>query len=165
MELSAQLHGVWLCENPSFKFSCCLLALLFCATSSGVTIMKSGLAMQLTVSPFQNHEGSPEHGLGLEASPGVSPGEPPHPNAYMSILKMLQNVSHGRSVHSLIALPTTWHCQHCCERLVALTQSTIKQYRMWSLLTVLWHAICLALLLRCGSRLQQVLKDRFAFRS
>ena len=49
------------------------------------------LAMQL-VSPFQTDGGSPDHVS--EASPGVSPGaEPPHPNAYMSILDMLSKVS------------------------------------------------------------------------
>ena len=52
--------------------------------------LNSTLAMQL-VSPFQTDGGSPDHVL--EASPGVSPGEPPHPNAYMSILDMLSKVS------------------------------------------------------------------------
>ena len=49
--------------------------------------------MQLT-SPFQSNAGSPVPGVGYDSSPGVSPGEPPHPRDYMSILDMLQKVSH-----------------------------------------------------------------------
>lgn len=60
--------------------------------------------MQL-VSPFQTNGGSDHL---LETTPEVSPGEPPHPNAYMSILDMLQKVSHK---------PCSWLSvgEHCPE--------------------------------------------------
>ncbi|KAL3155200.1 hypothetical protein ABBQ32_013140 [Trebouxia sp. C0010 RCD-2024] len=60
------------------------------AASSPVSF-KSGSnspqAQRQLVSPFQTNGGSDHL---LETTPEVSPGEPPHPNAYMSILDMLQ---------------------------------------------------------------------------
>ncbi len=47
--------------------------------------------MQLSVSPFQTHEGSPGQGLD---SINASPEGPDHPQSYMDILNMLQEVSH-----------------------------------------------------------------------